>query len=286
MLILKAKAKVNLFLHCLGKLDNGYHNLQSLCAFADVYDVLYFKFSSNFKLNIIGDFAQSLSSLDSINNNLITQIFNFFSSNYNLKKPLEITLNKKLPLNAGLGGGSSNGAITILAINKLYNLKLSINDLINIGIKFGADIPTCLYQKANFFENIGEKTTSINLPKKLPVILINPLHHVSTKEIFLNFKNPNTLPINVKDITHIKNTNHLLNFLSKQKNDLTSSAIELNSAINPIINELSKSSTLVRMSGSGSSVFAIYPNFSVINNILPSLYKKFPNYWIKASYLQ
>lgn len=281
MLYFKARAKINLFLHCIGKLPNGYHNLQSLVAFADIYDIIKLKLAKTYSLNINGDFANTLNNSTSINDNIITKTFNLFKKTFNLNSNVEINLTKNLPLGAGIGGGSSDCAVVILGLIKLFNLKINKEDLIQLALQIGSDIPVCLHQKIAIMEGIGDKITPYKLNKRLYIILINPNIILPTKDVFANL----TAPYNAK--INIANTGNIIDFLKQHTNDLLNSAISIQPSLIDILKELQNTKPiLANMSGSGSTFFALYDDFKQINQVLPYLYKKFPQYWIKASYLR
>jgi 4-diphosphocytidyl-2-C-methyl-D-erythritol kinase len=169
----------------------------------------------------------------------------------------------------------------ILALIKLFNLKINPQDLTQLALKIGADVPVCLHQKISIMEGIGDKITPYKLNKKLYIILINPHIILPTKAVFANLKAPYHGKI------HMDYKNTLIEFLQEQSNDLLPSAIAIEPSLKNILDALqSTKPILASMSGSGSTFFALYDDFKQINEVLPYLYKKFPQYWIKASYLR
>ena len=151
---LPAPPKINLFLHITGRRDDGYHNLQTLFQLLDGGDNLTFTLTENNKISLstqIEGVAES--------DNLIVRAASLLQKKSNCTRGCIIDLDKKLPMGAGLGGGSSNAATTLLALNKLWNCDLSIDELAKIGTKLGADVPVFVEGNSAFAEGIGEQLT-------------------------------------------------------------------------------------------------------------------------------
>ena len=267
-------AKINLFLQINGKRADGYHNLQSLFVPIDLYDVLHLKKSPNFSLNIIGKYQQQLSATQ---HNIITKIWQYFVANFQLDSHLAITLEKNIPLGAGLGGGSSNGSAFILAVNKLFSLHLNTWQLLEISLKFGSDLPFFLVGKPALVFGRGEKVLPLaqTLPK-LPILLINPQINLSTALVFAknsNFSQPFT-------VNYLQN----LDFMSLLAigNNLEDSAISLLPEIAEILTCLQKFQPLAaRMSGSGSSCFAVFDNAKNCHTSYAWFCQNFPHYFVQ-----
>ncbi len=283
----KSKAKINLFLHILSKESNCFHKLQSITYFPDIYDELVFSLKRSDDVNSIkakGCFADCLPNLKS---NSIIKVISYFQENFNIKEKIHVDLQKKLPIGGGIGGGSSNTAITIVAMNDLFNLNLSFLELINIAKKFGSDVPVCLHQKPCVFEGFGEITTPINLVE-LPMLLINPKQSLITADVFKNFvdsadKNYSTPISNIKEL-EFHDLKDLISFLKTTKNDLLSASLSLNKNIANILENLDNTNALLsRMSGSGSTCFAIYKDNQSILLAKEKMEELYPNYWISIS---
>ncbi|MBE9578413.1 MULTISPECIES: 4-(cytidine 5'-diphospho)-2-C-methyl-D-erythritol kinase [Moraxella] len=184
-LTLFSPAKLNLFLHITGRADNGYHHLQSVFTAIDFGDTLSFRTSTSQKLvTLIG--ADELT--DDINDNLIVKAVETLAKRYPAyASSVQIILEKHIPTGAGLGGGSSNCATTLIAINELWGLRLSADELIKIGASLGADVPFFIF--AHFHKTsaiatgIGEILTAIDLPDCGYLVLL-PDEHVSTATLF------------------------------------------------------------------------------------------------------
>jgi 4-diphosphocytidyl-2-C-methyl-D-erythritol kinase len=281
MLTLKAKAKVNLFLHILGKLPNNYHELQSLVVFANIYDTLNFELTNKKEHSLIinGEFAIFL---DASDNNLIIKALKYFEKNYNMQQKISITLEKNLPLGGGIGGGSSNCAMTIMAINQLLGFNFEKEKLQEIALNFGADVPVCLGQASCFFSGIGEKLTPYNhLPKNMAILLVNPKEPLETKAVFSAYSQNYSAPL---DLTL---TTDFIPFIKQQRNDLEESAKKLNHSIDNILLEIAKTNPIItRMTGSGSTCFGLYHSLEEATLAQKKLAKIFPGYWVKSAKIQ
>ena len=289
--VYKSKAKINLFLHVLSVETNGFHNLQSITYFPNISDELTFSVKDIFSENPIdntikatGEFA---SFLPRPKNNSIIKVIEFFQETFSINDNIHVNLKKNLPIGGGIGGGSSNTAITIMAMNDIFNLGLSFLELLDIAKKFGSDVPVCMYQNSATFEGKGEITNPINLPE-LPILLINPKEPLITSKVFKTFDDINkqqsdSLNSNKIDLKNLQldNFQDLINFLNTTKNNLTDASISLNGNILSILKSLKHTNpVLSRMSGSGSSCFAIYNKASELQMAKKTMKALYPKAWI------
>lgn len=177
----KAYAKVNLFLNVLDKRKDGFHNLFMLNAKIDLFDTLTFKELDDVNAVIIKSNDLFLSNED----NIVLQTAKHMLKTYNIKSGLEITIDKKIPFGAGLAGNSADSAAVIKGIDSLFSLTLTPEEMKNIGVIFGADIPYCLTDKPAFVSGIGEVIEEIDLNlEDYQILLMNPKEYVNTKDIF------------------------------------------------------------------------------------------------------
>lgn len=178
MLRVPSPAKVNLFLHITGRRENGYHELQTIFQLIDLYDYLSFYPNGHQEIYI-----QGLEHVD-LTDNLIyraAQALRPFAQHFT---GYDIQLEKNIPMGAGLGGGSSNAATTLLVLNQLWQCRRSINELMQIGAKLGADVPIFVFGQNAWAEGIGEIITATpKLPQKRFIIL-KPDCFISTQELF------------------------------------------------------------------------------------------------------
>jgi 4-diphosphocytidyl-2-C-methyl-D-erythritol kinase len=171
-------AKLNLFLHITGRRSDGYHELQTVFQFLDYGDTL--SFEPTLAPNI-----QLLTPIDGVehDNNLIVRAAKLLQEHTGTTKGALISLDKRLPMGGGLGGGSSNAATTLVALNQLWNCQLSNDELAVIGLQLGADVPVFIHGHAAWAEGVGEKLTPIAPPEPWYVVIV-PACQVSTGEIF------------------------------------------------------------------------------------------------------
>jgi len=190
-LTLPSPAKLNLFLHINGKLPNGYHELQSLFHFVDYGDELTFTLTENEAIELSCNFQEL-----ETNDNLIIRAAKALQERYNqdnLLPGVKIHLHKVLPMGGGVGGGSSNAATTLLALNQLWRLNLSLSELESIGNELGADVPIFIRGKTSIAEGTGDKMVDYPVMEKWYLIL-TPDAHVNTALLFSNPDLPRNTP--------------------------------------------------------------------------------------------
>ncbi len=275
MISAQAPAKVNLNLHILGQADNGYHKLDSLVVFTDFGDEIHIKKAAKTTYKLKGECISALSMDD---DNLVVKAHKSLEEAARRLLPCEITLVKKLPIAAGVGGGSSNGATVLKLINKLFTLNISQKKLRKIGLNLGADFPVCLHGQACFMSGIGEIITPIANFPKLHIALINPKKATSTKQVFKLLNHRFSSPLPYQDSFHEEN---LFSWLKQTHNDLQQPAISLTAEIATILKGLeyinaqhSSSLSHYGMSGSGATCYMISPSNSVIE-ATESYFKKY-----------
>ena len=177
MIRVPSPAKLNLFLHITGRRDDGYHELQTIFQLIDLNDWLEFTQTDDLQISIDG-----LNSVD-LEQNLIykaTQILKHYAQKIT---GLSIRVEKNIPMGAGLGGGSSNAATTLIVVNQLWQCGLSIEQLAELGVKLGADVPIFVYGRNAWAEGIGEHLTFIDLEQKKYIVL-KPDCFISTQLLF------------------------------------------------------------------------------------------------------
>ena len=270
-----APAKLNLNLFIKGKNKNGYHLLESDICFLELTDKIYIK-KSNKDL-----FNQSKTNNFNIdpNDNLIFKAINQFRilTKWNIK--FEVYLDKKIPIGAGLGGGSADAASTLILLRNLYNKehnikKIDVSTLYKIGIDLGSDVPACLHSKDLRLGGYGNKITRTKVINNYYFLLINPKINLSTREVFQQYDASNSNESNIPDARFGNINIH---------NSLLSSAIDLAPQISSVLSHLQKSKTITAygMTGSGSTCFGIFKNINEIIKFLEFFNKQDnPNYFI------
>lgn len=245
-----APAKINLFLHITGQRADGYHTLQSVFQLLNFYDTLHIKITQNNSINrtreVLGvPASQCLCALAAIALKEAT----------NCKLGVDYYVTKKIPIGGGLGGGSSDAATMLLALNKLWGLNLSREKLMQIGLTLGADVPVFIFGQTAWAEGIGEQLTAIDLPQHYVAqyyLVLTPKIHVSTAQVFANYAlTRDTKPLKMTDFSRYINLSQNLGLF---KNDLEAVVCKEFSAVASTLNWMSQFGK-ARMSGSGASVF-------------------------------
>lgn len=180
-LSLTSPAKLNLFLHINGQLENGYHEIQSLFHFLDYGDEMSFELTDNADITL----SCNLKELETPQNLIIqaAQALQPFLTGEQQNMGIQIHLHKRLPMGGGVGGGSSNAATTLLALNQLWQLNLSLGQLELIGKKLGADVPIFIRGRSSIAEGIGEKLVDY-LVKENWYLVLQPEVHINTSLLF------------------------------------------------------------------------------------------------------
>lgn len=177
-LTLKSPAKLNLMLHITGRRDDGYHLLQTVFQFIDLYDILTFDITVNSAIIR----SSSKTPVDEASD-IILLAAKLLQSRYQVTQGMRYNIDKHIPIGGGLGGGSSNAATTLIALNKLWKLGLKTPELAALGLELGADVPVFIEGKSAWATGVGEVLTPIELPEPWYVV-IYPQIFVSTGEIF------------------------------------------------------------------------------------------------------
>jgi len=266
-------AKINLFLKVVGKRADGFHELQSLFVFTDLADELTVELSDDFSLEITGEFAGFVDP----KNNLFTKILDFFTSEFGVNKNLKIQVVKNIPVGAGLGGGSSNAAFFIKAINEIFVLNLSKKKMQEISLKFGSDIAFFFEERASIVLGRGEILENFSEFEPISALLIHPKISLSTREIFQLFGGNFSEKIDEKKLKKMA----IEDFLNLP-NDLEKPAIAALPIIQEIISELKNSGAdFAKMSGSGSACFGVFSDQQKLKSAEKNLSKKYPQFFTK-----
>ncbi len=267
-------AKINLFLKLTGKRSDGYHELESLFAFLDLADELIVKKSDEFKLEITGEFAELVDQ----KNNLFTKILDYFSDQFHVSKNLHIKIVKNIPVGAGLGGGSSDAASFLRALNEIFALNLSTETLQKISLNFGSDIAFLLQDQAAIVRGRGEIIDDYSEFAPISALLINPKISVSTKEIFQKFGGNFSTKIDNAELLK----RDVFDLLKNLSNDMEKPAISTLPLVADILNELKNyGAEIAKMSGSGASCFGIFKSAAELELAEEFFTKNFPNFFVK-----
>jgi 4-diphosphocytidyl-2-C-methyl-D-erythritol kinase len=251
-----AYAKLNLDLHVINKRNDGYHELKSIVIPLDFYDELYLEISHENEVvsNVL------------IKDNLIIKVIEEFQKRGHINECVKVTLYKKIPIASGLGGGSANAAATIRGIVKLFNLKLSQNELENIANNLGSDILFCLYNKPAIMSGRGDKLEFIDYPNFDDITLILLPTRNSTPEIFknLNLVNKST---NFDEQLSKYLSKNVSSYIKGITNDLLPPALETNIIFYNYYERIHQIVPNVFMTGSGPTLYLINPTEKELKNI-------------------
>lgn len=268
MITANAYAKINWSLSICGTRPDGYHALDMLMQRISLHDVLTFEISDSLSLTIDG------TELPADDDNLVLKAARALNDYCGTCYGALITLEKHIPARAGLGGGSADCACTLINLNHLWKLGLSQNDLDLIGIKLGADVPYCLRKCLCRAEGIGEILTPISSAPHVHLALVTPGDGLSTPQVFRRWNDggyPETFIDNIAladalyraDYSAVKNLSH---------NDLEAPAIDLMPEIRTYMDTFqSLGAKFVRMTGSGSTVFAVFESRSLAENAVSAV---------------
>ena len=256
---LKSRAKINLSIDVLGKRQDGYHLVEMIMQTIDLYDLIEINEKDNDQITI-------KSTSDEIPldcNNLVYKAANLIKKTFNINKGVEIHIKKNIPVAAGMAGGSSNAAAVLVGLNKLWNLDLSNQELEEIGLKLGADVPFCINGGAVLASGIGEELTPIKgLTKDVCILVCKPDLFVSTKEVYecIDSKDIDKRPNNKFLIECLKNED-TRQLAENMFNVLEGVTVDKHPVIQQIKDIMTNNRALgAMMSGSGPTVFGLYEN--------------------------
>lgn len=292
-----APAKINLSLRITGRRLDGYHYLSSIVVFADIGDEIIISPAQNGRNECIisGVFANQMKEVgaDNLDENLLGKALEIFCETTKTHiEPLSIYLQKDLPLGGGIGGGSADAAALLRLLKSNFAPDLDEKSFIEMALKIGADVPVCLRSEIQLMEGIGECLSYIDSSCALPAVLINPDIHISTPEIFRQYKeiNQNFSPKhNIREeckyIQYFNSAHHQKNDIFY--NDLTPAACMISSEIKTLLSYLETCQNIpfFGMSGSGSTCFAICQSQQQSLAFANQIRQSFPYYWIKPCLL-
>jgi len=249
-----APAKLNLFLHVTGRRADGYHLLQTLFRFIDLSDTLHFTLREDGAIRRINEIDGVPQEQD-----LCVRAARLLQQACNCGKGTDISIEKRIPMGGGLGGGSSDAATTLLALNKLWDLNLPRERLMQIGLSLGADVPVFVFGENAFAEGVGEQLQAYPLPDAWYVVLFPPVH-VPTAQIFSRpelTRDTNSLTIRALPMAHLHN-------------DLQPAVCNLYPEVAQHLVWLGQFAQ-ARMTGSGACVFAEFANEEMARSVLSRL---------------
>jgi 4-diphosphocytidyl-2-C-methyl-D-erythritol kinase len=268
ILVLRSPAKLNLFLHIVGRRSDGYHLLQSVFQLIDWCDTITLKIIPENTIRRINAIPGVPPEQD-----LVVRAATLLKDFCKFEGGVEIDLKKEIPIGAGLGGGSSDAATTLIGLNALWNLQLDKKTLANLGLQLGADVPFFIYGQNAFVEGIGEKIQGIELEKR-DFLVIFPKQGIATASIFQD-------PELTRDHAQITIDGFLASPMAFQSNDCQAVAMRICPEVKQALDWITQAvpGSQPRMSGSGSSVFAVLDPKSDTAR-LENLLQNLPKGWV------
>ena len=275
-----AWAKVNLFLEVTGVRADGYHDLESLIVFAGLGDRLDFAPADELIVTSHGDFAAALPSGE---DNLVVRAARVLAETAGVPAEAEIRLHKRLPVAAGLGGGSADAAAALEGLAKLWDLRLGPGDLARLAAGLGADVPVCLEGRPALVRGVGDL---VERPPPLPaawLVLANPGLALSTREVFEARDDGFSSPRRWRDLA--VDAADLAECLSGYDNDLEEPARRLCPEIGRVLGALSETPgvLLARMSGSGATCFGLLATGEDAKAVAAGLTERHASWWVAAA---
>lgn len=293
-----APAKVNLFLHITGRRSDGYHTLDSLVGFVDVGDMITIEKATTFSFSVTGDFAGAMNMLHTPEDfvlrggeryidqgNLVVRAAHLLSDITGLPLKISITLEKNLPIAAGIGGGSADAAATVWGLVHYWKLSPDAPYIPALLERLGADVPVCYACAPRFMRGIGDVLLPpLDLPD-LPILLVNPGVPCSTQDVFLRHEAAykHEMPLSHP----LSETGDLIRFLKECENDLYGAAVQAVPVIGNVIHCLNAQDEVIlsRMSGSGATCFALFETLEACQRAAKNLNAQNPDWWVRCGML-
>ncbi len=260
-----APAKLNLMLRIVGQRADGYHLLQTVFQFVDLCDWISFYPAADGRVSLQKTLACVAEADD-----LTVRAANLLKAETGCKLGVNIAVEKNLPMGGGLGGGSSDAATTLVVLNKLWQLKLSTEKLMTLGLSLGADVPIFVYGHSAWAEGVGEKIEKITVPEQW-VVIIKPNCHVNTGEIF-----------STKELTRNSKSIKIADFVAGQhQNDCIEVVCQHYPSVQSALADLADFSE-ARLTGTGACVFAQFDSKESALEAYQSLQNKWQIYLAKG----
>jgi 4-diphosphocytidyl-2-C-methyl-D-erythritol kinase len=290
-LVEDGRAKVNLTLRVVGRRVDGYHDLESVVAFADCADQLSLLPGSELRLKTTGPLAEACGE---VADNLVLKAARLLAERVPGLKTGTFTLYKTLPVAAGIGGGSADAAAALRLLAKANGLATDDARLSEVAQLTGADVPVCVASRACVMTGVGESLLPLALPK-LPCVLVNPRVAVATKDVFtaLGLRSGELL-VGFADVLQAivwpeagASLEEWVEAFAASSNDLEAPAMRIQPVIGEVISALNATdgAWLARMSGSGATCFAIYENTAEAGRAAEKLRRDHPEWWVRAGTL-
>ncbi|WP_425419230.1 4-(cytidine 5'-diphospho)-2-C-methyl-D-erythritol kinase [Oricola indica] len=280
-----APAKINLALHVTGQRPDGYHLIETLAVFADIHDRIAVALAEKDGFVVEGSEASALAGEDP-SSNLVIRARDFLrdiADKAGMAAPsVNVRLEKNLPTGSGIGGGSADAAATLRALSALWRLDHLEQTIRDHAVRLGADVPMCLASMPLVARGIGEDLEPLSGMPALDILLVNPRRHISTPAVFKALDRKDNAPLPQANIA--SGPHGLADWLAREtRNDLEAPSVRLTPAIGDCLVALDATDPLLaRMSGSGATCFAIYPDGDTARDAASRLLRDHPDWWIKT----
>lgn len=253
---LRAYAKINLGLDVLRRREDGYHDVKMIMQTIQMYDMLEMEKSEQPGIHL----TTNLSYIPVNENNLVYKAVKLLMDQYRIEEGITISLNKFIPVAAGMAGGSSDAAAALVGVNRMFQLGLTRQQLMKLGVKIGADVPYCVMRGTALAEGIGEKLTALPPMPQCYVLIGKPGINVSTKFVYTNLNlGPDTHHPDIDGMIEALQDGDLYGITDRMENVLESVTIPAYPVIETIKNHMKAHGAVnAMMSGSGPTVFGIF----------------------------
>jgi len=273
-----APAKINLYLHITGRRKDGYHLLDSLTVFCEMGDGLEAIQADTVSLSVDGPGATRIPG-----ENSVLKAARLLQQHARMEVGAAITLHKRLPVAAGIGGGSADAAAALRLLRRLWKLTISEATLGALAFSLGADTPACLRGTSLYMSGVGEVLEDGPAFPEMHLVLANPGKPLMTAEVFKAYSGPFSTPARHPEA--FSSLSACIQFLHTTRNDLEPAAIGLMPEIKTVLEILfrQKGCLLARMSGSGATCFGIFENASLAKDAAQAISGIYPAWWVNAT---
>ncbi|MGK0298257.1 MAG: 4-diphosphocytidyl-2-C-methyl-D-erythritol kinase [Gammaproteobacteria bacterium] len=260
-----APSKINLFLHIIGRRSNGLHELQTVFQLLEFGDEIQFELNDKEEINLTGNYNGVMQADD-----LIFKAAALLRETTGINTGINISVNKRIPMGGGLGGGSSDAATTLVALNQLWRTGLSTLELADMGVNLGADVPVFIHGQSAWGEGIGEILEPLTLPEDW-FLIIHPGCHVNTGSIFSNHDlTRNTSPITIRDFEEGNSHNDCESVVFREFPEVAEAAQWLGQW------------TEAKLTGTGACVFGRFKSRQLANQVFAQIPSKWQGFVSKG----
>lgn len=278
-----APAKVNLYLHVVGRRPDGFHLLDSLIAFAGIGDTVEVRPAPSLAFSVEGPMAAGVPAND---DNLVPRAARALAAAAGIEPEADIRLVKRLPMAAGVGGGSADAAAALRALRRLWRVDIDDGTMAALALGLGADVPVCLAGRAAFVGGIGEAIDPVPPLPRCWIVLVNPGVPASTPAVFKARQGAFSAPARFAEAP--TDAAAFAALLRSRRNDLTAAALTVAPEIGTVLDALERCPgiLLARMSGSGATCFGLFGDSDAATEAALALKRGHPGWWAKAGSME